>query len=128
MTTKTTNKIFFKSSGKVKAILNWQTMKNGDALLLSDTLDTEHLNLYEGFKELGKDDQFIFEKFFSPKKTKKLLLASKKVDTLEVTIEIEQLTKSQLTYLIEREIKAALPTLKKMSKEDLVTLFLKLVD
>lgn len=124
----TTNKIFFKSGGKVKAILNWQTMKNGDALLLSDTLDTEHMNLYEGFKELGKDDQFIFEKFFSPQKTKKLLLASKKVDTLEVTIEIEQLTKSQLTYLIEREIKAALPTLKKMSKEDLVTLFLKLVD
>ena len=78
MTTKTTNKIFFKSGGKVKAILNWQTMKDGDALLLSDTLDTENVNLYENLKELGKDDQFIFEQFFSPKKNKKLLLASKK--------------------------------------------------
>ena len=124
----TTNKIFFRSGGKVKAIINWRTMKAGDALFLYDTLDTEHMNLYEELKNLGKDDQFIFDKFFSPTESKKLLVASKKAEALEVTIEIEQLTKPQLKYLIEREIKTTLPSLNKMSKDDLVTLFLKLVE
>jgi hypothetical protein len=131
----TENKIFFtKADGKVKAILNWRTRKDGDVLLLSDTFNNEDMTLYHDLKDLGEDDRFIFNTFFPSKETKKLITESKKesggkaVGTLEVTINIEQLTKPQIAFLIQREMKTLLPSLKNMAKEDLVKLFLELVE
>ena len=131
----TEQKIFFtKADGKVKAILNWRTREDGDLLLLSDTFNTEDMTLYHDLKDLGKDDRFIFDTFFPSKETRKLITESEKqsgekaVGTLEVTINIEQLTKPQIAFLIQREMKTLLPSLKNMSKEDLVKLFLELVE
>ena len=131
----TERKIFFtKADGKVKAILNWRTRKDGDILLLSDTFNNEDMTLYHDLKDLGEDDQFIFDTFFPSKETTKLIAESekesgdKRVGTLEVTINIEQLTKPQIAFLIQREMKTLLPSLKNMSKEDLVKLFLELVE
>ncbi|MBU0985842.1 MAG: hypothetical protein KKH68_01205 [Proteobacteria bacterium] len=125
--------IFFtKASGAVKAILNWRTRTDEDAVLLSDTFDTEEMDLYQDFKDAGKDDQFIFEKFFPPKETIKAgsqkVSDDKKEGTFEVAIDINRLTKIQLAFLIERQIKTPLSTLGNMSKEDLVKLFLELID
>jgi len=131
----TDKKIFFtKADGKVKAILNWRTRKDGDVLLLSDTFNNEDMTLYHDLKDLGEDDQFIFDTFFPSKETKRLIAESRKesgeksVGTLEVTINIEQLTKPQIAFLIQREMKTLLPSLKNMAKEDLVKLFLELVE
>ena len=113
--------IFFtKTDGKVKAILNWRTRAKEDALILSDTLDTEEMALFYELKSSGEDEESIFDRIFPPHNPGQ--------GPLQVTIAVDQLTKAQLAYLIEKEMQSTLPSLKKMSKEDLLKLFLDLTD
>jgi hypothetical protein len=106
---------FAKLDGKIKAILNWRLRQKEDDIVIAEELNTKEFNLYNEFKKSGKNDISIFNDLFP-----------QKVESKQVLIEIDKLTKKQLIHLIINKMKISLPSLKNMSTEDLRALFVKL--
>jgi len=107
---------FLHHLNNVYAILNWRFRKGQSDVMLAKLLDTQQLGRYQKLVGEGVTDETIFNKFYPEK------LESKN----KVLITIEQLSKEQLTHLINTHLGKPLASMSRMSIEDLRSLFLEI--
>ena len=105
---------FLRNRNNVYAILNWRVRKDESDVMLAKLLDTQQLGRYQNLVKEGFTDETIFNKFYPEK------IESKNT----VLITIEQLSKEQLTHLINTRLGKSLTSMNRMSTEDLRSLFL----
>ncbi len=110
-------KYFEKLDGKIYAQLNWKFRKKDDDLFVFKPLNRLEVSEYEELIKEGQDEEYIFNYLFP----QKVIQKGKKV-----SIKIEELTKKQISYLISQKLKISLLSLNKMSKEDLIKLYIEL--
>ncbi|MEM7706455.1 MAG: hypothetical protein AAF358_12920 [Pseudomonadota bacterium] len=112
MDTPRAQKIFTRrvSDGHLMAVRNWQHRMTTDDAIIAVPLTHEQLQRYRQDKKAGLSDEVIFNDLFPPLQRDKIALP------------IEDLTKSQLISLIERVQDVELPTLQRMSCQDLAAL------
>ncbi|MGH1362122.1 MAG: hypothetical protein ACRBF0_01105 [Calditrichia bacterium] len=107
---------FVEIDGKMRAVMNYQRASEDDAILLQELTQSENLQ-YASLKNNGRSDDSIFA----------LLFSADDDDTLpEIRVNIDILTKRQLSALISQRLDTSLQTLTRMNKTDLVKLLLSL--
>ncbi len=107
------NQCFLRFQNNVYAFLNWRLREKPFDVMVLHPLDTRQLVTYQKLLKQGRTDESIFNTFFPPvDKPKKRVL-----------IDVDLLTKEQLVHLICTITRESLPSLSRMSTEDLKTLF-----
>ena len=101
--------------GHRHAVLNWQQRRSQTDAIVSRPLSREELRLYCEARERGLDEPDIFRRMLPHRRRARRTAA-----------ELNQLTKKQLVDLVMVRLGAALPSLGRMTKDDLQTLYLKL--
>lgn len=105
-------KCFSEQGDKVFAILNCRQRQNDDDAMVTMPLDTREYSLYQEMIDEGKDESEIFKTLFPPE------IEPKRQDR-EITLSVSILNKRQLIVLITEELGISLPTLTRMSVNDL---------
>ncbi len=96
--------------GRLLAIRNWRHLHHRDDAIIAVPLTENELRTYRRGKRDGASDEEIFDQLFP-------------VPTVErVAIPISDLSKTQLTRLLEQVLEEPLPTLDRMSRTDLAAL------
>ncbi|MEM9530807.1 MAG: hypothetical protein AAGA23_07795 [Pseudomonadota bacterium] len=98
------------TDGHLMAVRNWRHRMTTDDAIIAVPLTSEQLDFYQSEKEAGRGDETIFNQLF-PKPVRG-----------RIALPIEELTKSQLVNLIQQIHDVELPSLHRMSSEDLAAL------
>lgn len=96
--------------GRLLAIRNWRHLHHRDDAIIAVPLSEKELGLYQRGKRDGASDEQIFDQLFPPPVVEK------------VAISISELSKTQLVRLLEQVLDQPLPTLGRMSRQDLAAL------
>ncbi len=110
-------KYFENLDGRIFAKLNWQFRKKDDDVLVFKALNKIESMEYEELIKEGHDEKYIFNFLFPQKVIQK---------GKQVSIKIEELNKKQISNFISEKLKISLSSLNKMSKEDLIKLYITL--
>ena len=110
---------FAEYNGRQYAILNWELRRTMNDAIISRPLLKDELALYEKYKRQGKENAWIFRQLFPPR-----LLQQK--SRLVSPKDLTKLGKNQLIHLILSKLHSSIPSLNKMTKPDLRTLYLAL--
>ena len=107
---------------KVYAIMNWKSRRNSRDVAIVKYLSPEETDAYKRHQKQGMSQTAIFGKLFPttnrPAKGK----------TQIVEIDIQELSKRQISRLIETRLNETLPSLEKMNRSDLEKLLVKIQD
>ncbi len=98
------------SDGHLMAVRNWRHRLTTDDAIIAVPLSDQQMLQYQLDKKAGLADETIFNDLFPPNNRDKIALP------------IEELTKTQLVSLIERVQEMEMPTLQRMSSQDLAVL------
>ena len=109
---------FLQIRGRWYALMNWKARAGSTDTVVLRALSSEEAASLETMKQAGLREAAIFAQLYPPPVVP--------TPAQEVRLPVALLTKMQLTYLIENQLGAALPSLKKMHKKDLVMLLARL--
>ncbi|MFQ5569778.1 MAG: hypothetical protein ACE5G0_08880 [Rhodothermales bacterium] len=99
-------------------MMNWKARRETvDAVVLS-ALSSEEADTYLALKQAGVDEAAIFNRMYPSR--------GRHWAREEVHVPIVLLNKTQLAYLIETRLCTSLPSLNRLRKQDLMTLFVTL--
>lgn len=98
------------TDGRLMAVRNWRHRMTTDDAIIAVPLTREQLDFYQSEKKAGRGDETIFNQLV-PKPLRG-----------RIALPIEELTKSQLVNLIQQIHDVELPSLHRMSSEDLAAL------
>lgn len=105
---------FLQIRGRWYAVMNRQARNApADAVVLRP-MTLHEVEAYQTMKRGGFLEAAIFAQLYPPQTALPVVR--------EVVLPVTMLTKTQLSYLIENKLGAALPSLQKMHKDDLVCL------
>ncbi|MDX1569620.1 MAG: hypothetical protein R3200_03980 [Xanthomonadales bacterium] len=96
--------------GRLLAVRNWKHRDHEDDALIAVPLEPEQIDRYRELKRKGMDDAQIFDELFAVP-----------IDP-RVSISIDQLSKKQLMMLLRQVVGDDIPTLDRVTREDLVKL------
>ncbi len=99
---------FTQLNGKLHAVLNWRLRQRPDDVFIAEELTQTELQQYRIMQDKGMNDVEIFDVLF-PARTKPVG---------KVSIEIDQLNRSQLVHLLMQKL-GPLPSLRNMEMDDL---------
>jgi len=105
---------FIASDDQVFAIMNWYLRKDEFDVMILDPLDTQDIATYTRLCGQGITSKEIYKDLYPDVEYK---------PKEKVLIDVDLLTKDQLTQLISTILGKNLPTLMYMSTEDLLTLY-----
>lgn len=108
--------IFLPEDGKVRVVLNWRHRSNDRNVAILKTLTSREAELYANRKSQGLSDSRVFSQLFpvekEPRKT--------------ISVDVNLLHKGQLMQLIQGKVGAALSSLTKLNKADLIAILMAL--
>jgi len=110
MSTGTTG-CFMNINGTIHAVVNWRSRSDKDDVIIGCRLNKGQEDTYERMKDQGYSDPVICDKLFP----QALLPRARQ----KVSVDIEVLTKQQLVQLIRDTLGKPLPSLEKLSTDDL---------
>ncbi|MDJ0655232.1 MAG: hypothetical protein QNJ40_13805 [Xanthomonadales bacterium] len=96
--------------GRLLAIRNWRHMHHRDDAMIAVPLTERELRTYRRGKREGASDEEIFDRLFPDPTVER------------VAVSIGDLSKTQLTRLLEQMLDQPMPTLGRMSRTDLAAL------
>ena len=105
---------FIASDDQVFAIMNWYLRKDEFDVMILDPLDTQDIATYTRLCGQGITSKEIYKTLYPDVEYK---------PKEKILIDVDLLTKDQLTQLISTILEKNLPTLMYMSTEDLLTLY-----
>ena len=110
---------FYKCANKIFVILNYRQRQSNNDAMVSIPLNSHERQVYKEFKKEGKSDSAIYRSLFFNKIPSTARAAGQKVN-----IEIGELGKKQLVYLITRNLKTTFRSLARMTIADLRKMFI----
>ena len=105
---------FIEIKGRWYALMNWQARAGRTDNVVLRPMTTRDVERYRSMKADGFIEAAIFAQLYPPQ--------FNATPVKDVVLPVTLLNKSQLIYLIENKLRVCLPSLKKMDREDLVTL------
>lgn len=110
----TPTRCFLQVRGRWYALMNWRVRLSGADAVVLRALSCEEEASFQSMKREGVEEAAIFDRLYPPQRAP--------APVQEVWLPVALLTKAQLAYLIENRLRAPLPSLAKMRKDDLMLL------
>lgn len=112
------SRCFFQIRGRWHVLMNWQARSQPNDIAVMNPLSSKEVATLLSLQKEGYKDTSIFDRLFPPGPA----LPEKQ----KVSLPVSLLSKAQLAYVIEHKLTASLPSLRKMSKADLVSMLSRL--
>ena len=106
---------FFLIKDQWYVLMNWRARSRPTDAVLLQALSSDEIETYFALQRAGHDDADIFNHMYPPQYVHDI--------ERDVPIPMHLLTKAQLAYVIEHKLSQPLPSLTRMRRDDLQSLY-----